>query len=81
MQCLARSPQTRVWFSLMLAAGLVAFGLAWLALVGARQGESGAWPPSPRLTGRQTPELLQPFSPQHLAGGLAPDYQDQAARP
>ncbi|MSQ06730.1 MAG: hypothetical protein EXR54_00320 [Dehalococcoidia bacterium] len=80
MQCLALSRQSRVWFSLLLAAGLVAFGLVWLALVGPGQG-SGAWPHSPRLTGRQAPELLQPFSPQRLLGGLALDPGDQAARP
>ena len=80
MQCLALSPQSRVWFSLLLAAGLVAFGLVWLALVGTGQG-SGAWPHSPRLTGRQMPELMQPFSPQRLVGGLAWDYRDQTVRP
>ena len=80
MQCLALSHQSRVWFSLLLAAGLVAFGLVWLALVGTGQG-SGSWPHSPRVTGRQMPELMQPFSPQRLAGGLVLEHEDQAARP
>ncbi len=81
MRSLTLSPQTKVWFSLLLAAGLMAFGLAWLALVGAGPGEAGAWPPGSRLTGRQAPELVRPFSPQSLAGGLAPEQRNQAARP
>lgn len=80
MRCAQLSYGLRLWGSLWLAAALVGVALAWLALFGTAAGD-GAWPHGPRLTGHQTPELAQPFSPQRLVAGLAPDHRDRAARP
>jgi hypothetical protein len=80
MRCVQFSHGTRLRGSLLLAAALACFGLAWLALVGAREGDA-AWPGGPRLTARQVPELVQPFSPQRLVGELVPDGRDRRVRP
>jgi hypothetical protein len=80
MRCAQLSHGTRLWGSLWLAAALVGVALTWLALFGTGAGD-GAWTNGPRLTGHQTPALVQPFSPQRLVAGLAPDRRDHAVRP
>jgi len=80
MRCLTLPARTRFWGTLLLAAALAGFGLAWLALVGSGEGASTR-PEGLRLTGRQVPVLVQPFSPQRLVGELAPNDPDRAMQP
>jgi hypothetical protein len=72
------SVRSRAWGSLVLASALAAGGLAWVAATGGGQG--AALTGGHRLEGGQAPSLMQPFTPQHLTGGLASGLGDRAAR-
>lgn len=80
MRRLQLSVRARFWGSLLLAAALVACGLAWLALAGGTQGTAASRYGQAVVSG-QAQVLMSPFSPQRLVRELAPDHWDRAAAP